>query len=98
MSTLILAGCGEQPAATTDTDTAAQQDFLKERQGTPDPNFTPVAGTGPGSMQFFAGPGQGGAFGSVEKIEGRNITLKNPMDSSTQTVHLADDAKIATQA
>jgi hypothetical protein len=92
----LLAACGGEEAA---TGTTAQQQFLEERMGTPDPSYTP----GPrGGVQFMAGPdGAGrmpGIVGTVEKVDGRNLTVKNPMTGEESTVHLSDGAAITTQA
>lgn len=96
---LSLSACGgTTPAAQPTPDAAAQQQFLEERKGTPDPNFTPEAGTG--DFTFVGGPGMGanGKFGIVDSVDGRNITVTEPMNNTKSTIHLADDAKIMSQA
>jgi hypothetical protein len=83
----LLAACGGQ-AANDSSNTSAQQQFLAERKGTPDPNYTPMPG-------YVAGAP--GAIGIVQKVDGRNITARDPQSGSTITIHLADSAKLTTQ-
>src|SRR5687768_14971153 len=95
----VLVGCGGQ--ASSDNNAAAKEQFLEERSSaatvTPDPNATPER-----DLQVIRGPGMiggdgPGVFGRVEKVEGRIITVSNPMDSTSTTVELAADAKVYKQ-
>jgi hypothetical protein len=83
----VLAACGGQ-AANDSSNTGAQQQFLEERKGTPDPNYTPMPG-------YIAGAP--GAIGIVQKVDGRNITARNPQSGSIITIHLDDGARLTTQ-
>ncbi len=91
---LLLAGCGDQAASgSTSGQDAAKNAFLAERGG----NGTPGA-TGSGTP--VAG-GQGGRppglFGTVEKIDGNNITVKS-QDGTESVVQLGSGATIGKQS
>ncbi|MDQ3706649.1 MAG: hypothetical protein M3437_15795 [Chloroflexota bacterium] len=84
----MLAGCGEQPTgAGSGQDQSAKDQFLAERQGT----VTPGAG-GQGDLALP------GVMGTVEKVEGNKLTIKNPIDNSTSIVELANGGKVTKQA
>jgi hypothetical protein len=84
----ILAGCGEQAAGTgSGQDQSARDQFLAERQGT----VTPGAG-GQGDVALP------GIVGTIEKVEGNKLTIKNPIDNSTSIVELADGGKVTKRA
>jgi hypothetical protein len=90
---LLLSACGDPAGASTgSTDTsAAKNAFLADRAGTPgiDSSGTPLAG---GANRV---PGQ---VGSVEKVDGNKITIKNIQSGTESVVQLASDAKISKQA
>lgn len=84
----MLAGCGGQPTGiNSDQDQAARDQFLAERQGT----VTPGVG-GQGDVMLP------GILGTIEKVEGNKIAIKNPIDNSTSIVELADGGKVTKQA
>jgi hypothetical protein len=83
----MLAGCGEQPTgAGSGRDQSARDQFLADRQGT----VTPGAG-GQGDAALP------GIMGTIEKVEGNKLTIKNPIDNSTSIVELADGGKVTKQ-
>jgi hypothetical protein len=95
----LLAGCGGQ--ASTGNDQAAKDQFLEERSAaptfTPDPNAPDD-----GNMRIIAEPGMmgrsgPGAIGTVEKVEGRTLTVSNPMSGAKTTIELTEDAKVFKQ-
>lgn len=86
---LLLAGCGQQAAGSTD-DAAAREAFLKERAGTPTPGFA--------ADMVDGAPAFPGTFGEVEKVEGNELTIKNPATGETTVVRLAADGVVHKQA
>jgi hypothetical protein len=98
---LVLAGCGEQAAAgSTSGQDAAKSAFLADRGGNGTPgtdtgtNGT-AAGTAVPGNQTFRAPG---LFGTVAKVDGNKITIKNQSDGKETVVQLADGAAIRKQS
>jgi hypothetical protein len=82
---VALSSCGNAPAA-DQTQQAAQQQFLTERNGTSSP-----AASGPTDAQNPP------IFGEVEQLDGQKLVVKNPIDQTSTTVQLAATAKIYKQ-
>lgn len=76
-----LSACG--PAGASNDQTAAQQ-FLTERN-----DGTPVA--------LHDASGDPTTIGTIERVDGRKLTLKRPIDNTTETIELAADARISKQ-
>jgi hypothetical protein len=89
---LLLAGCGGDTGSgsgSTSSSDAAKQQFLNDRGGgTPGPGTPVVAGQG----------GRPGVFGTIDKIDGNNITVKSQADGSETVVQPASGAMIGKQA
>jgi hypothetical protein len=88
---LLLAGCGDSGSgsgSTSGSDAARQQQFLNGRGGTPGPGTPVVAGQG----------GRPGVFGTIDKIDGNQITVKSQADGTETVVQAADGATIGKQA
>ncbi|HET9496670.1 MAG TPA: DUF5666 domain-containing protein [Chloroflexia bacterium] len=85
---LLLAGCGQQAAGSAE-DEAAREAFLKERAGTPTPGF---------AADMVDGKDFPGTFGEVEKVEGSELTIKNPATGETTVVRLAEGGVVHKQA
>jgi len=89
---LMLAGCGDSGTGTgsgsTSSSDAAKQQFLNDRGGTPGPGTPVVAGQGGRAP---------GVFGTIDKIDGNNITVKSQADGTETVVQPADGAMIGKQ-
>ncbi|HYO50907.1 MAG TPA: hypothetical protein VEW94_13735 [Chloroflexia bacterium] len=90
----VLYGCGEGGSASAPEDEAAKQQFLSERgkDATPGTMTDTISygNGGPGSMPP-------GIFGTVEKVDGSNISVKSDFDGKVTTLQIAADAKIHKQ-
>jgi hypothetical protein len=90
----LLYGCGEGGTAGVPEDQAARQQFLSERgkdatPGTMTDTIT-YGSSGPNSSPP-------GIFGTVEKVDGSNISVKNELDGKVTTLQIAADTKIHKQ-
>ncbi|MDQ6693440.1 MAG: hypothetical protein M3014_03330 [Chloroflexota bacterium] len=96
----ILAGCGGS-SSDTGTTTDAQKQFLADRgSGTPGAAGTPGVATGSGSQagqNGQGGAGFAGVFGTVDRVEGDKVYIKDQSGQST-TVQMASAGKIFKQA
>jgi hypothetical protein len=90
----LLYGCGESGTANAPEDQAAKEQFLSERAK----DATP--GTMTDTISYSNGR-QGnmppGIFGTVEKVDGGEISVKNELDGNVTTLQLADGAMIHKQ-
>ena len=93
MSALLVA-CGGSTGDTSGS-SDAQKQFLADRgSGTPGTAVVTPGANG----QTGTGGGFAGVFGTIDKIEGNKITVKNAATGNSTTVELATDGKIFKQA
>ncbi|HYP41805.1 MAG TPA: hypothetical protein VEX13_15720, partial [Chloroflexia bacterium] len=81
----LLYGCGEGGDASAPEDQAAKEQFLSERGKDATPGMmTDTISYGNG------GPNSSppGIFGTVEKVDGSKISVKNELDGSISTLQL----------